>query len=57
MQKFEYYSFSTKSFTTKLSNSELNALGSEGWELVTHTTVVFSGEIRQHYIFKRPLND
>jgi hypothetical protein len=52
MQKFEYYSFNVK-----LTNSDLNLLGSEGWELVTHTAVTAYGELGQYYVFKRPLND
>lgn len=47
MKKFEYISFQEA-----LSDSDLNRLGLEGWELVTHTAVVAS-EFGQYYIFKR----
>ena len=46
--KWEY-----KSFNQKLTDSDLNRLGEEGWELIVHTAVVNDSAFGQYYIFKR----
>ena len=43
-----------KHFNSKLSETELNNLGKEGWELVSHTAIYAWGELKQYYVFKRP---
>ena len=48
--KWEYmphYSF-------RLSKDQLNELGNDGWELVSHFIFVEPHEDRHEYIFKRP---
>lgn len=41
-----------KTIEEKMSNEQLNELGSEGWELVA---VVSPGHFVLHYMFKRTL--
>jgi len=48
MKKFEYYAHNGM-----LDQTELNDLGIEGWELVSHTGVAGYSEIQQYYVFKR----
>ena len=53
MKKFEY-----KTTQTKLTDAELNKLGDEGWELITHTAVAVNqflsgAAFGQYYVFKR----
>ena len=42
-----------------LDDHELNAYGSKGWELISHSALVTAGmfggsnELRQYYIFKK----
>lgn len=52
MKKFEY-----KTFDKKVSDTELNKLGEEGWELVSHSAVCSYNIIIQYYIFKRVKTD
>ncbi len=57
MKKWEY-----KTSQSKLTDTELNRLGKEGWELVSHTAVVAShflgaSDFKQYYVFKRELKD
>lgn len=49
MKKFQY-----KTFNDQLSEDELNKLGNEGWELVTHSVVNFIITI-QYYVFKKEI--
>lgn len=49
MNKYEY-----KSFNCRLTNDQLNELGAEGWELISHTAVV-ANSFGQYYVFKRIL--
>lgn len=49
MKKFEY-----KKITVKLTETDLNKMGREGWELVTHTSVMSGTGLKQCFIFKRP---
>lgn len=46
MKKYEY-----KTFQNALSDTELNRLGEQGWELVAHTA--FGSGMGQYYVFKR----
>ena len=39
----------------ELSDEECNAMGREGWELVSVVTTGENGDWRLHYHFKRPL--
>lgn len=53
MKKWEY-----KSVNAKLSDTQLNEFGEQGWELVSHTAVavsnLFGGSgFGQYYVFKR----
>lgn len=54
--KFEY-----KTFQVKLDDSDLNKLGDQGWELVSHTAVavsnLMSSGFGQYYVFKRVKKD
>lgn len=50
MDRFDYHTEQTI-----LSDKDLNKLGKDGWELVSHTAVIYAGELRQYYIFKRKL--
>jgi len=50
--KFEYISFNTK-----LTDDQLNRLGENGWELVSHTAVVNGRNFGQYYVFKRQKRD
>jgi len=45
MKKWEY-----KHYNCRLIEEELNDLGDDGWELVSHTAVAAMG---QYYVFKR----
>lgn len=52
-KKWEY-----KSVNAKLSDTQLNEFGEQGWELVSHTAVavsnLFGGSgFGQYYVFKR----
>ena len=52
MKKWEY-----RHFNEKLEERDLNRLGEDGWELVSHTAVAVAGltsrGFGQYYIFKR----
>jgi hypothetical protein len=53
MKKWEY-----KTVNDKLTETQLNSLGEEGWELVSHTAVATSNFLGgsgfgQYYVFKR----
>lgn len=52
MMKFQY-----KTEKNHLDEKQLNKLGLEGWELVSHSAiyVTLKHEIKQHYIFKRQI--
>lgn len=50
MKKFEY-----KTFQTRLTDEDLNDLGSSGWELVAHTALTTGDKFGQYYVFKREL--
>jgi hypothetical protein len=50
MKKIEY-----KSFNTKLTDNNLNELGSKGWDLVSHSVLYYRAELTQYYVFKREL--
>lgn len=52
MKKFEY-----KTRKEYLKEHELNKLGDEGWELISHEAIYVSRthDIKQHYIFKREI--
>jgi len=63
MKIFEYKTISypkdagdTESYGP-LNDGELNELGKEGWELVSHTALMgwytYQNKIRQYYVFKR----
>lgn len=58
MKKWEY-----KHVNAKMSETELNQLGRQGWELVSHTGIATSdflggaGQFKQYYVFKRPIED
>jgi hypothetical protein len=58
MKKWEY-----KSFQDKLTDTIMNQLGKQGWELVNHTAVATSdflggaGQFKQYYVFKRELKE
>lgn len=48
-----YYEY--KSFNDKLEDKELNELGADGWKLVSHTAIVYSGSLEQYYVFMRQI--
>ncbi|MEK6829005.1 MAG: DUF4177 domain-containing protein [Nanoarchaeota archaeon] len=52
MKKWEY-----KAVNEKLSESQLNNFGEQGWELVSHTAVavanILGSAMGQYYVFKR----
>ena len=48
MKKYEY-----KTFQRELYDSELNKLGDEGWQLISHTAVVNESSFGQYYVFMR----
>lgn len=51
MKKFEY-----KQVNSQMTNMEMNKLGAEGWEFVSHTACTYpSGQLIQCYFFKREL--
>lgn len=50
MKKFEYISFNRI-----VRDPELNKLGADGWELITHTAVVSPYAAQQYYVFKREI--
>jgi hypothetical protein len=50
MKKYEY-----KHFNCRLGQSELNALGNQGWKLVSHTALVAGGSGVQYYVFIREI--
>jgi len=47
-KKFEY-----RHFDYELTSGDLNNLGNNGWELVSHTGVAAYGQLNQYYVFKR----
>lgn len=50
MKRFEY-----KSFNRRIEEDELNELGIQGWELVSHTAAANLTQFGQYYVFKRQL--
>lgn len=48
IKKFEYCHYDCK-----LSKSDLNEIGSKGWELVSHTALAAYNAFSQYYVFKR----
>lgn len=52
MKKWEYISHNYG-----LSDAKLNRLGSEGWELVSHTAIADNKKMAQYYVFKREIKD
>lgn len=52
IKKFEY-----KTFKEGLSDEELKELGLNGWELVSHSVVLYQpvNRLAQYYVFKREL--
>jgi aspartate-semialdehyde dehydrogenase len=52
--KWEY-----KTFNERLTDEELNKLGQDNWELVSHSCVsvpsLFGHDIVQYYVFKRKI--
>lgn len=49
MKKYEYISFNNK-----LSDLELNDLGKNGWQLISHTANL-GGSFAQYYVFMREI--
>jgi len=49
--KFEYLHF-TKG-NVGLTIDQLNEIGDNGWELVSHTAVAGDSSVAQYYVFKR----
>jgi|LakMenE18May11ns_1017448.scaffolds.fasta_scaffold9311280_1 hypothetical protein len=52
MQKYEYVSFQWK-----LSDKQLNELGSNGWKLISHTAVSSDSNFGQYYVFMREIKE
>jgi len=50
MRKFEY-----KSFNGQVDNDELNELGSNGWQLISHSVAVAYNSHMQYYVFMREI--
>lgn len=50
-KKFEY-----RHFDCKLSEKDLNKLGNNGWEMVSHTALANYNAFSQYYVFKREIN-
>ena len=48
MRQFEY-----KSIQGRLTEAQMNNLGDKGWELVTHSAILYGNEIHQASIWKR----
>jgi len=48
MKKYEYLSYNKS-----LPDKDLNRLGAEGWELISHTAIADQGKMCQYYVFKR----
>lgn len=52
MKKWEY-----NCFYEQISRQNLNNLGSEGWELVSHSATSNLGMTSHYYVFKRELKE
>jgi hypothetical protein len=50
MRKFEY-----KLFNGQVDNDELNELGSNGWQLISHSVAIADNICRQYYVFMREI--
>lgn len=53
MKQFEYFSIDNPTF---MQNNALNAIGKDGWELISHCIAVLPDGYRSHYYtFKREI--